>query len=174
MTSRRNLMVGAGAAALLTGSWWAARERPSTDPGNLALARLWTLSLATPSGATLPLQSLRGRPLVINFWATWCPPCVKEMPELDHFAQTHAAQGWQVLGIAVDQLEPVKAFLARTGVQFPVVLAGLDGLQLVRELGNPQGGLPFTVVVAAQGQILQRKLGATTAEELSSWAAGRG
>lgn len=172
MTARRNVLIGAGAAAMAAGSWWATRKHSPANPAELALAQFWALSLATPTGATLALQALRGRPLVINFWATWCPPCVKEMPELDHFAQAHAAQGWQVLGIAVDQLEPVKAFLARTGVQFPVVLAGLDGLQLVRDLGNPQGGLPFTVVVSADGHIVHQKLGATTAEELSRWAAG--
>jgi thiol-disulfide isomerase/thioredoxin len=171
MTTRRWLLAGAGAAALGAGSWFATRKPTPASPAQAALDRFWALSLATPTGATLDLKALRGRPLVINFWATWCPPCVKEMPELDRFAQDHAGQGWQVLGIAVDQLEPVKAFLARTGVRFPVVLAGLDGLQLVRDLGNPQGGLPFTVMVTADGRIAHQKLGATTASELSGWAA---
>jgi thiol-disulfide isomerase/thioredoxin len=164
------MLAGAGAGALAAGAWWGKRRTVPSDPGQAALARFWTLSLATPDGASLPLKALRGRPLLINFWATWCPPCVKEMPELDQFASAHAAQGWQVLGIAVDQLEPVRQFLARSPVRFPVVLAGLEGLQLVRELGNAQGGLPFTVLVGADGKILQRKLGATTAQELRQWA----
>ena len=131
----------------------------------------WALELATPSGAQLPVRTLRGRPLVLNFWATWCPPCVKEMPELDRFAREFSNRGWQVLGVAIDQADPVRAFLKVTPVGFPVVLAGADGLGWVRRLGNPAGGLPFSVVLSAPGQIVQRKLGATDFDELARWAA---
>lgn len=169
-TRRHWLAAAAGLGALAAGAgvaWQQMRPRPPTE---LALARLWALAPETPSGARMPLQSFQGRPLVLNFWATWCPPCVKEMPELDRFLTAFGPRGWQVLGLAIDQAEPVRQFLRRTPVQFPIALAGVDGLALVRDLGNPAGGLPFTVVISAQGALLHQKLGPTDLAELSGWA----
>ncbi|MBC7717365.1 MAG: TlpA family protein disulfide reductase, partial [Pseudorhodobacter sp.] len=81
------------------------------------------------------MADLRGKPLLLNFWATWCPPCVKEMPLLDAFYQTHRARGWQVVGLAVDSPTPVRAFLERVPVSFPIGLAGMEGSELSRALG---------------------------------------
>lgn len=168
--ARRAVLAGAGAAALAAGwalyRWRQRDEQPGADDPSA----FWTQELPTPTGASLALQALRGRPLVVNFWATWCPPCVKEMPELDRFAKEFAGRGWQVLGVAIDQAEPVKAFLAHTPVSFPVVLAGTEGLAWVRRLGNEAGGLPFSVQWSAEGLIVRRKLGATDFEELAGWA----
>jgi thiol-disulfide isomerase/thioredoxin len=142
---------------------------PPADSADFA--RLWAARFEQIPSGELTMASLRGKPLVVNFWATWCPPCVKEMPELDRFAQAHAAQGWQVLGLAIDQRSAVQQFLGKTPVRFPIALAGAEGTQWVRELGNPAGGLPFTAVFDAQGRLVQRKLGATDQEELRRWAA---
>lgn len=131
---------------------------------------LWALSVARPEGGELALASLKGKPLVINFWATWCAPCVHEMPEIDRFHKAYSTQGWQVLGLAIDGPTPVREYLARVKVGFPIGLAGLDGTDLIRALGNPQGVLPFTVVINPQGQIVQRKIGETSLAELSGWA----
>ena len=171
---RRGWLLAAGAGALLAGaglSWY--RLRPGT-PDDDALARLWALELETPSGSHLPLQAFRGRPLVVNFWATWCPPCVKELPALDEFAAAQAGAGWQVLGLAVDQLDAVRGFLATAPVRFPVALAGVDGLAVSRALGNANGALPFTVVVSGSGAVVERKLGATDPAELADWARRHG
>src|SRR5690606_14057580 len=113
---------------------------------------------------------LQGRPLLINFWATWCPPCVKEMPELERFHLAQKAHGWTVLGLAIDGPTPVRTFLDKTPVSFPIGLAGFGGTELGAALGNTAGGLPFTVLVDAQGRLMQRKMGATTLEELQGWA----
>lgn len=161
------LGLGALAAGVGVGLSRRSEQLATDDP----MEAFWALELATPSGAQLPVRSLRGRPLVLNFWATWCPPCVKEMPELNRFAREFSNRGWQVLGVAIDQAEPVRAFLKVTPVGFPVVLAGADGLGWVRRLGNPAGGLPFSVVLSTPGQIVQRKLGATDFDELARWAA---
>jgi peroxiredoxin len=134
---------------------------------------LWALRLDRPEGGELALASLRGRSLVVNFWATWCPPCVKELPDLDRFQADHAARGWQVVGIAIDSPTAVRKFLARQPLRFPIGVAGLEGTELARQLGNSAGGLPFTVVLDPAGRIVQRKLGATTYAELSSWATPR-
>ncbi len=119
------------------------------------------------------MAALRGRPLLLNFWGTWCPPCVKEMPELDRFARQFKAQGWQVVGLAVDNPKAVREFLARAPVSYAIGLAGFEGSDLARTLGNDASGLPYTVAFAASGNVLQRKAGATTLDELTRWAQAR-
>ena len=115
------------------------------------------------------MQGLRGRPLLINFWATWCPPCVDELPLLDAFYRENESKGWQVVGIAVDKLTPVQSFLGRQPLAFPVVLAGMEGLNLSKNLGNQAGGLPFSVLFGADGSILHRKIGKLSEQDLKLW-----
>ena len=173
---RRRLVLGVAAAAGTAGlglAWW--RNQPTAGAAmppadSRALAALWALRLERPEGGELVLDSLRGKPLLINFWATWCAPCVREMPEIDRFHTAFSPRGWQVLGLAVDSPSPVRAYLARVKVSFPIGLAGLDGTELVHTLGNPQGGLPFTVLIGGNGVVLQRKLGETRYDELAGWA----
>jgi thiol-disulfide isomerase/thioredoxin len=175
-TRRLTLYALAAVAASAAGLAWKHRDRqaaasadpapaspPAADP---ALADFWQREYDTPTGGRLATRSLQGKPLVLNFWATWCGPCVKEMPELDRFAQDMAGQGWQVLGVAIDKADAVRSFLQTTPVRFPIAVAGLDGLGLVQALGNTNGGLPFTLVLDAQGLVLQRKMGATHYDEL--------
>jgi thiol-disulfide isomerase/thioredoxin len=168
MSGRRTLL-GAGvaltAAAAGGGLWWWRSSQPSPVGDEL-----WGLRLERPSGGWLELASLRGRPLLVNFWATWCPPCVREMPVLDRFARDHAARGWQVLGIAADNAAPVREFLARTPVAYPTVLAGFGAVDLSRRLGNSSGGLPFSVAFDRAGRLAQRHLGELRFEQLAAWA----
>ena len=176
--SRRAWLVGAGGLAAIAGaglSWQrqgagaAAGSTPSTATG-MAPDSLWALKAERPQGGELDLASLRGKPLLINFWATWCAPCVREMPLIDRFHRKYGPRGWQVLGLAIDRPAPVAEFLARVKVGFLIGLAGLDGMDLLHGLGNAQGGLPFTVVINAAGELVQRKLGETSFEELAGWA----
>ena len=175
MTGRRRALFGAVAgAAVLAGAGGALwRERRAADDAAPAAAvqAFWRLRFATPDGGELVLAGFRGRPLLLNFWATWCPPCVREMPALDRFQRAHAARGWQVLGLAVDRAEPVREFLRRTPVSFPIGLAGLDGTALSRTLGNSAGALPFSVVFDAAGEVRQRHLGETSETVLERFAA---
>lgn len=131
-------------------------------------------SLKDLAGKTHTLGGYKGRWLLVNFWATWCPPCVKEMPELDRFHREFSPAGWQVVGLAVDGPTPVKEFLAKVRVGFGVALAGFGGTELAQTLGNTAGGLPFTVLIDAQGRIRHRKMGATHFDELAAWARAMG
>ena len=116
------------------------------------------------------MQSFKGRPLLLNFWATWCPPCVDELPLINAFYRQNQGNQWQVLGLAVDKLDSVQAFLKRTPLDFPIGLAGLSGADLGRSLGNLTGGLPFSLVIGSDGLVRQRKLGRLREEDLDVWA----
>ena len=117
------------------------------------------------------MAGFRGKPLLVNFWATWCAPCVEEMPMLDVFYRQQAANGLQVVGLAIDQPSSVRKFLQRTPVTFPIGLAGLEGTELTRVLGNDAGGLPFSVLFAADGSVRQRRIGRVSQADLRAWAA---
>jgi thiol-disulfide isomerase/thioredoxin len=168
----RRGVIGAavGVAAAAAGgafAWWRAtvsgRDERAADA-------LWALQFERPEGAPLVMANFRGKPLVINFWATWCVPCIRELPALQRFAHEHAAQGWQVLALAIDQPAPVLEFIARFKLDLPVAMAGIDGIEWQRTIGNTTGGLPFSVVLDARGRVRQRRLGESHYEELVQWA----
>lgn len=173
MTVKRRTLISAGVAVVAAGIGAAAYlwQRRAAAP-DAASTELWTLDFETPGANRLAMAALRGQPLVLNFWATWCPPCVREMPALDRFYRDHRAQGWQVLGLAADNSEAVRKFLADTPVSFPIALAGFAGIELSRRLGNGTGGLPFTVLYGRDGQVLQRHIGETRYEQLAAWVKG--
>jgi thiol-disulfide isomerase/thioredoxin len=173
---RSALVVGAvGAAAAAAGlavAWWRQRAAVSDEAariGETSATGVYALRFPQPGGQKLVMARFRGRPLLINFWATWCPPCVREMPAIDRFAREFTGQGWQVVGIAADQDKPVREFLSRNPVSYSIALAGFEGIALSRSLGNEGGALPFTVALDGAGQVLRRHLGETSFEQLAGW-----
>lgn len=160
------LLAAAGAVAVAAGAALGWRRHSLAEAETDGI---WQHSFPTPEGGTLALASLKGRPLLVNFWATWCPPCVEELPLLSRTYSEKKDQGWQMVGIAIDQPEPVRRFLERAPVSFPVALAGLSAVALTKELGNSGGGLPFTVVFDANGKLRHRKLGQLKPSDLDSW-----
>jgi thiol-disulfide isomerase/thioredoxin len=168
--NRRAVLAGAiaaGAAAAVAGFLLRHRQFGAAD----LPADFWSLRFERPEGGELVLATLRGQPLLLNFWATWCPPCVTEMPMLDAFQRAQRERGWHVVGLAVDGPTPVRDFLRQRPMGFAIGLAGLDGVELARDLGNISGGLPFTVVVGRSGRAEHRKLGALGDADLARWAA---
>ncbi len=170
LDSRRRFIAYAGAAAALGAAlglglhWWR-----TAGPGKSVEERFWQHQFTMLDGSRLAAASFRGRPLLLNFWAPWCPPCVEEMPLLDVFFSQNRQNGHQILGIALDRDEAVRSFLIRVPVRFPIAVAGMAGAELARELGNLSGGLPYTVFFAANGQIARRKMGRIVEEDLRVW-----
>jgi thiol-disulfide isomerase/thioredoxin len=109
----------------------------------------------------------RGKVLVVNFWATWCPPCLKEIPEFIRMQARYRERGLQFVGVAIDQPEKVAPFADRMGFNYPVLVGALDAVELVRALGNQHGGLPFTVVFDRSGTLVAAELGGLDEAKLS-------
>jgi thiol-disulfide isomerase/thioredoxin len=171
MKRRGWLIAGAGAAAAVAGVGWRGWSETRREAGlDAETGGLWHRRFARPDGSELVMADWRGQPLLVNFWATWCPPCIREMPEIDRFHREFGPRSWRVLGLAVDRVEPVREFLARQPVAYAIGMAGLEGTELSRQLGNDKGGLPFTVLFGRDGRVAQRKLGETNFEELARWA----
>jgi thiol-disulfide isomerase/thioredoxin len=167
--SRRNLVLGAGAAAAVAGvgvALW--RFEPQAVP-KVHTHPLWDLQFESPAGKGLTMGHFKGKPLLLNFWATWCPPCIEELPMIQTFWRDNAANGHQVVALAIDQPSAVRRFLERQPLGFPVGLAGLEGTNLAKSLGNAAGGLPFTVFFKGDGSIWRQKMGQLTSDDLLQW-----
>lgn len=173
MNRRLVVLAGAGLAAAAIGAGTALRRArdEAQDAQSPVSIDVWTLDFESLEGAPIKMAGWRGRPLLLNFWATWCAPCVVEMPLLDRFAREQRSRGWQVLALAVDQPDPVRRFIAERNLRLPVAIAGAIGLDLSRHLGNVGGGLPFTAAFNSRGTVTERRLGTVSAELLSGWVA---
>ncbi len=169
LSRRHAVFAGVAAAAAFAGVGVAWRRHEVIAIPDASLEAFWSSEFDTPTGALLKMADFRNKPLVLNFWATWCPPCVEEMPLLDVFFRQNTSKGWQVIGLAIDQPSQVKRFLNQFPVAYPIALGGLQGSDWVRQLGNTQGGLPFTVVFDGTGKLKSQKLGKLSSEDLQAW-----
>lgn len=119
-----------------------------------------TITLKTPAGdaASVP-AAWNGKPTLVNLWATWCAPCLKEMPELQAFADEQGANGTQVAGIALDDADAVAAFLRDHAIGYPSLVDAPGPADAGVRLGNPAGVLPYSLLVSAEGRILKTRIG---------------
>ena len=119
-------------------------------------------------GKTRKLAEWRGKVLVCNFWATWCAPCREEIPLFIAAREKYGSAGVEIVGIAIDNASKVRDFSASFKIPYPLLLAKADGLDVMRQLGNNSGGLPYTVVTDRQGALVHRKLGALKEADLDA------
>ncbi len=151
----------AGIAAFFVSRAFFAPEAPPLQPARPAVIpeRLPEVTLADRDGRPRALSEWAGRPLIINFWATWCAPCREEIPEFVRLQERYGARGLQFVGIAIDQPRPVAEFAREFRINYPLLIGGLDTMALMRESGNRSGVLPFTLILDRQGNIAGTHVG---------------
>jgi thiol-disulfide isomerase/thioredoxin len=154
----------AGTAGFGAWHWWQGREAREVS----AIARA-DLAFPDTDGRVRRLDEWRGKLVLLNFWATWCTPCLKEIPLLVETQQQYGPRGLQIVGIAMDDLDPVKAFAARLRVNYPILIGQADVAIAMDELGDELGAFPFSVLIAPDGRILDRSSGDLSHEEISAW-----
>lgn len=135
------------------------------SPGSGALApdavveRVLTARVTDLKGGTQTLEQWRGRVLVINYWATWCAPCREEVPAFVRLQERYGSRGLQFVGIAIDQADKVAEFASEFRINYPLVLGGVETIELLRQVGNRAGVLPYTLVIDRKGSLVSREQG---------------
>lgn len=165
------LLVTAAVAALLAGivagKRQAAPEAVVEAPA-AATAQLFATTLNDPAGRPQALAQWRGKVLVVNFWAAWCPPCREEMPAFSRLQKEFGANSVQFVGIALDSAQSVNEFQQQTPVVYPLLIASPATTELARQLGNPSLALPYTLVLDAAGKVRHTRLGGLQEAELAA------
>lgn len=147
------LMLFAGACDAMAGDY------PPAAP-------IFAASFDDLEGKLVALADFKGKPLVLNFWATWCPPCRKEIPDLVEIQSLYGERGVTLIGVAVEEKTRIPEFVKDNKVNYPILVGREHGIELLQALGNRSAGLPYTVVLDRQGDIVFIKRGALTRERL--------
>lgn len=135
-------------------------NRYSNPPAPKSAAdTLFAQSLPDLAGKTQVLQQWKGTILVVNFWATWCPPCIEEMPELAALQTEFSGKNVQIIGIGIDSSDNIRQFASKHKITYPLYIAGMGSIELSRQLGNQTGGLPYTLLIGPDGQVRKTFLG---------------
>lgn len=174
MNRRLLLSAGVAVAATVAGGL-TLLGRKSQNPAAPAdvgdpVAGLMQLQMPDLNGATQSLSGWKGQPIVVNFWATWCAPCVREMPELDALQKKYPLV--RFVGIGVDSAANMQKFVEKVQVSYPLWVIGAGAIDTLRKLGNPSGGLPFTIVFNADGGINRKILGEIQPDDLNQTLSG--
>jgi len=119
----------------------------------------------------MPMASLRGKPLIVNFWATWCEPCRDEMPDFQRFSLGPDGKKAQIVGIGIDSAANMQAYSKKLGISYLLVEGGAGGLDILHAAGDKPRALPFTIVLDATGEPIFRKIGKVSHAELTEIAA---
>jgi thiol-disulfide isomerase/thioredoxin len=161
------LFVVVAVSALAAGYWLYPWNRGVTpDTGNVA--ELMAATLPDMDGKSQALAQWRGKVMVVNFWATWCPPCLEEIPEFVRMQEKFGHRGLQFVGIAIDNADKVREFAAKFRMNYPVLVGEMEAIELVRKVGNERGGLPFTVIMDRKGRLIGTELGGLNEQKLTA------
>ena len=153
------LFVAVAVAAAAGGAAYYLWSKSGPDGPSAVAERVYAARLVDLMGAPQPLEQWRGRVLVVNFWATWCAPCREEIPVFVRLQARHGAHGLQFIGIAIDQADKVAEFAREFQINYPLLMGGLETMELLREAGNRAGVLPYTLVIDRGGRVVSREPG---------------
>lgn len=152
------------------------QARAPAPPAGVSIAQkggiVPTMTLPDTSNQPVTIPAAwAGRPTLVNLWATWCAPCLKEMPDLQAFSEQQGGNGVQVVGIALDDAAAVRAFLRAHGIGYPSLVDAAGPADASVRLGNPAGVLPYSVLLSADGRLLKTRIGPfNDAADLAGWA----
>ena len=166
---KRFLMLAAAAIlAGLAGMWLGQRFHPAASPQQplTAVSQPVNFSLPDIHGKKRSIADWNGKVRIVNFWATWCPPCREEIPEFIKAQRQFGPRGLQIIGVAVDRTSRVIPFYKARGMNYPVLLGEQEGAQLMEQYGDAEGGLPYSLVLDRQGRIVASQLGAFSESRL--------
>jgi thiol-disulfide isomerase/thioredoxin len=145
-------------------------KTPSGDPlipqPLRRLSSLPDFSLPDLQGNLRHSSHWAGKVLLINYWATWCPPCRKEMPAFIELQNELGEKGLQFIGIAIDEAEATKSFAEEIGVNYPILIGNESSIEMSKQLGNRFQGLPFSVIADRSGKIIYTQAGELTPETI--------
>ena len=145
---------------------WRLAEGPANpiEAGRKVLAA----KLLSLDGTVLPFDQWRGKVLVVNFWATWCAPCREEIPGFIKFQTRYGEKGVQFVGVAIDQKERVAPYAKDMGINYPLVVGGMETMEFARQLGNHATVLPYTLILDRQGKVVASQIGIVPPEKLET------
>lgn len=147
------------AIALATAHFVSNQDKTTSPSVNSATAALFKKNLPDKNGQVQSLQQWQGNIIVLNFWATWCEPCREEMPELSALHTAYQDKNLTVIGIALDEIEAIKAFSEESHIDYPLLSAEDSGAQIAARLGNNKSALPYTVIIKPDGSIAKTYFG---------------
>jgi thiol-disulfide isomerase/thioredoxin len=160
-----------GALALLSAAiglmFYRSSNGGAAQPDPAASGRiLLAATLTGLDGKPQPLEQWRGKVLIVNFWATWCAPCREEIPGFIKFQKQYGARGLQFVGIAIDTAERVTRYAEDIGINYPVLVGGIETMNFARQAGNKTGVLPFTLILDRSGKVISSSVGILRPEKL--------
>ncbi len=141
------------------GAYFGNKRHEPAAPAATAVGALMQSSFPDADDKPRKMSEWQGKTVLLNFWATWCPPCVSEMPELVQLQNDFSGKNLQIIGIGIDSRSNIQDFSNKHHISYPLLVAGMEGTVVSKQFGNDTGGLPFTVLITPEGKVQKTYMG---------------